>query len=92
MIKAFIFLLFVAPLLPASGGSDLDHSGEGAFRGMTILPPMAIGNQIFTAPYGGGSFVFDLAGKDRKLVATQRWNDEKPEFHHLQGLILYRWK
>ena len=64
-------------------GVDLD-SGEvlwsievEAFRGMNILTPTVIGNRVFTSTYGGGSYLFDVAGsvKDGFRI-TQLWRNK----------------
>lgn len=47
-----------------------------AFRGMNILTPTPIGDKVFTASYGGGTFWYEIAGKDGGLEAKQLWNDK----------------
>ena len=47
-----------------------------AFRGMNILTPTPIGDHVFTASYGGGTFWFEVAKKDGGLGVTPLWNDE----------------
>ena len=76
-------------------GGILPDSGKAvwttpvkAFRGMNILPPTAIGNQVFTATYGGGSFLFDLAKNKESLVASQRWNDGKREGYMSSPVVI----
>jgi outer membrane protein assembly factor BamB len=59
-----------------------------AFRGMNILPPTPIGNQIFTATYGGGSFLYDIGKKDKFLVATETWNDEEREGYMSSPVVI----
>jgi outer membrane protein assembly factor BamB len=74
-------------ILPDSGKA-LWTTEVKAFRGMNILPPTAIGDQVFTATYGGGSFLFDVAKKDKTLVATQRWNDGKREGYMSSPVVI----
>ncbi|MDB4653004.1 PQQ-binding-like beta-propeller repeat protein [Akkermansiaceae bacterium] len=59
-----------------------------AFRGMNILPPTPVGDKIFTATYGGGSFFYDVARKDKLLVATQLWNDTKREGYMSSPVVI----
>lgn len=59
-----------------------------AFRGMNILPPTPLGNQVFTATYGGGAFAFDVTGKEGELKATQQWNDEKREGYMSSPVVI----
>lgn len=47
-----------------------------AFRGMNILTPTIIGNKLFTASYGGGTFWYEIEKKDSGQSAVQRWNGE----------------
>lgn len=47
-----------------------------AFRGMNILTPTPIGDHIFTASYGGGTFWFEVAKNDKGIGVTPLWNDE----------------
>lgn len=74
-------------ILPDSG-KPVWTTEVKAFRGMNILPPTVIGEQVFTATYGGGSFLFDVARKDRSLVATQRWNDGKREGYMSSPVVI----
>ncbi|MEM7147135.1 MAG: PQQ-binding-like beta-propeller repeat protein [Verrucomicrobiota bacterium] len=50
-----------------------------AFRGMNILTPMVIGDEIFTATYGGGSFLFRVSREGDAWSVAPVWNDEKIE-------------
>lgn len=59
-----------------------------AFRGMNILPPTPLGDRVFTATYGGGSFLFDVAGAEGELKATQQWNDEKREGYMSSPVVI----
>lgn len=45
-----------------------------AFRGMNILTPTVMGDQIFTASYGGGSYLFDVGKSDGGMAIEQKWN------------------
>ena len=44
-----------------------------AFRGMNILTPVRYGDSFFTSSYGGGSFLYDLAGE--KIKQESSWNN-----------------
>ncbi|NNE93311.1 MAG: PQQ-like beta-propeller repeat protein [Verrucomicrobiales bacterium] len=44
-----------------------------AFRGMNILTPTVIGNRIFTASYGGGSFLYEVKKTDAGQTVEQAW-------------------
>jgi outer membrane protein assembly factor BamB len=59
-----------------------------AFRGMNILPPTPVGDKIFTATYGGGSFLYDISKKDKFLAATQLWNDSKREGYMSSPVVI----
>lgn len=76
-------------------GGILPSSGEAvwttpvkAFRGMNILPPTPIGDMIFTATYGGGSFLYDIGRKDKSLAATEKWNDSKREGYMSSPVVI----
>ncbi|MBP83199.1 MAG: pyrrolo-quinoline quinone [Verrucomicrobiales bacterium] len=62
-------------------GEELWNLPVKAFRGMNILTPTIVGeNRIFTASYGGGSFLFEISQKDQgKFKIDQVWNNEKLE-------------
>lgn len=62
-------------------GKELWTTPVKAFRGMNILTPTVIGDdQVFTASYGGGAFLFSLEKKDDgSFVVKQDWNNEKAE-------------
>jgi len=59
-----------------------------AFRGMNILPPTPLGNKIFTATYGGGAFLFDVAKEEETLAARQLWNDSKREGYMSSPVVI----
>lgn len=44
-----------------------------AFRGMNILTPVRYEDSFFTSSYGGGSFLYDLAGE--KIKQEYSWNN-----------------
>ena len=46
-----------------------------AFRGMNILTPTPLGDNVFTASYGGGAFLYGVATKDGSQSVSQLWND-----------------
>jgi outer membrane protein assembly factor BamB len=47
-----------------------------AFRGMNILTPTVVGNNLFTASHGGGSFWFTVNKKENQQTVSQLWNGE----------------
>lgn len=47
-----------------------------AFRGMNILNPTIVGNQIFTSSYGGGSFLFEIDCGQGKWSVRELWQNE----------------
>jgi outer membrane protein assembly factor BamB len=72
----------------ASDGKVAWTSEVKAFRGMNILPPTPIGNKIFTATYGGGSFLFDITKDEQTLVAKELWNDSKREGYMSSPVVI----
>ena len=48
---------------PATGAVFWQHPVT-SFRGMNILTPTALGDEIFTSSYGGGSFIFARRPKE----------------------------
>lgn len=66
--------LTLAGLDPATGVVLWSTLVE-AFRGMNILTPTVIGDdQVFTATYGGGCFLFTIEkNEEGKLTAKERW-------------------
>ncbi len=44
-----------------------------AFRGMNILTPTVIGDQIFTSTYGGGTSMFSIASENDSMSASKEW-------------------
>ena len=73
-------------ILP-SNGKSVWSTPVKAFRGMNILPPTPVGDKVFTATYGGGSFLFDIGKKNKFLAATQLWNDSKAICPRLLSLM-----
>ncbi len=58
-------------------GTELWSIPVEAFRGMNILTPTVIGNRIFTSSYGGGSFLFEVAGSmDDGFKVSQIWRNK----------------
>ncbi len=47
-----------------------------AFRGMNILTPTHIGDQIFTSSYGGKSFLYQVSGPANALSVNQVWENK----------------
>jgi len=51
-----------------------------AFRGMNILTPTVIGDRVFTATYGGGSFMFEIDKSGTgEFSVKQLWRDKEIE-------------
>lgn len=70
----------LAGLDPATG-EVLWATPVKAFRGMNILSPTVVGDdRIFTASYGGGSFLFSVTSTgEGKFAVEQLWNVEAIE-------------
>ena len=68
LVQTRMSLAGVAP----DDGKVLWSTPVKAFRGMNILTPTAIGNNVFTATYGGGVFYFKVGGQG----AVPAWNDK----------------
>lgn len=47
-----------------------------AFRGMNILTPTVMGEHLFTASYGGGSFWYELVEKEGDFAIETKWTDK----------------
>lgn len=47
-----------------------------AFRGMNILTPTPIGDRVFTASYGGGTFWYEVKANKKGQAVTELWNDK----------------
>lgn len=48
-----------------------------AFRGMNILTPSVLNNQIFTSSYGGKSLLFDIQKVGKKQSIEQNWENKQ---------------
>jgi len=59
--------------LDPDSGSELWKYEVKAFRGMNILTPTRWGDSVFTATYGGGSFLFSVLDLDTELQAEKTW-------------------
>ena len=62
----------LAGIDPASG-KVLWRYPVKAFRGMNILTPTVVGDNIFTSTYGGGSFLFTVREDGGALDAAKTW-------------------
>jgi outer membrane protein assembly factor BamB len=59
---------------PASG--DVLWTEEiPTFRGMNILTPMVIENQVFTSAYGGKSHLFEIKADGEKMTSKEDWTN-----------------
>jgi outer membrane protein assembly factor BamB len=47
-----------------------------AFRAMNILTPTPIGDRVFTASYGGGTFWFEVSNTDDGQAVELLWNEK----------------
>ncbi|MEM9237190.1 MAG: PQQ-binding-like beta-propeller repeat protein, partial [Verrucomicrobiota bacterium] len=47
-----------------------------AFRGMNILTPTPVGDHLFTASYGGGTFWYKVDTDGNKQSVKELWNDK----------------
>ncbi len=77
----------LAGISPDTGETDWSTEVE-AFRGMNILPPTPIGNTLFTATYGGGSFLFNVAKNEKTQSVSKVWQDKKLEGYMSSPLVL----
>jgi outer membrane protein assembly factor BamB len=74
-------------IIPSNGKSGLDDTREG-FPWHEHPPTNPVGDKIFTATYGGGSFLYDISKKDKFLAATQLWNDSKREGYMSSPVVI----
>jgi outer membrane protein assembly factor BamB len=58
------------------GGQVLFEQAIPAFRGMNILTPTHIGNQLFTSSYGGKSFLYEIAGSSDTPSVNPVWENK----------------
>ena len=65
--------------LDLESGAVLWSTPVEAFRGMNILTPTVVGDQVFTATYGGGSFLFEVSKSDGKFSVEQKWRQKEIE-------------
>lgn len=65
--------------IDTASGAPLWQTPVKAFRTMNILTPTVVGDQIFTASYGGGAFLFDIGKDSESFTITEKWNDPKTE-------------
>ncbi len=47
-----------------------------SFRGMNILTPLVVGDQVFTCSYGGGAFMSAIEPAGDQLQVTQAWENK----------------
>jgi outer membrane protein assembly factor BamB len=64
----------LAGVNPATG-QVLWSTPVKAFRGMNILTPTPLGNRVFTASYGGGTFLFDVKTTPERQSVSPVWNN-----------------
>jgi outer membrane protein assembly factor BamB len=50
-----------------------------AFRGMNILSPTVLGDEVFTSSYGGGSFLYAVKRTQSGFSVDQAWANRKIE-------------
>jgi outer membrane protein assembly factor BamB len=67
--------MLLAGVDPETGGV-IWSTPVKAFRGMNILTPTPIGNHVFTASYGGGTFWYEIDTEQQTQTVTQLWNDK----------------
>lgn len=61
-------------------GQELWSVPVPAFRGMNILTPTVIGDQIFTSSYGGGSFMFQVARIGQTFKVSELWKGKNEAY------------
>jgi outer membrane protein assembly factor BamB len=54
-------------------GTELWGVDIASFRGMNILTPLVIGDQVFTSSYGGGSAMLTISQADGKFNVAEAW-------------------
>jgi outer membrane protein assembly factor BamB len=69
-------------------GAVLWSTEVKAFRGMNILTPTVVGDEVFTATYGGGSMVYRVTRAGDAWSVSQLWNDEKIEGYMASPIVL----
>ncbi|MDG1895345.1 MAG: PQQ-like beta-propeller repeat protein [Fuerstiella sp.] len=61
-------------------GQELWSVAVPAFRGMNILTPTVIGDQIFTSSYGGGSFIFQVSRNGDAFKVSELWKGKNEAY------------
>ncbi|APZ92936.1 PQQ-binding-like beta-propeller repeat protein [Fuerstiella marisgermanici] len=61
-------------------GQELWSVPVPAFRGMNILTPTVIGDQIFTSSYGGGSIMFRVSRDGDAFTAAALWKGKNEAY------------
>ena len=61
-------------------GQELWSVPVPAFRGMNILTPTVIGDQIFTSSYGGGSFMFQVSRNGDAYKVSELWKGKNEAY------------
>jgi outer membrane protein assembly factor BamB len=61
-------------------GQELWSVAVPAFRGMNILTPTVIGDQIFTSSYGGGSFMFQVSLNGDEFKVSELWKGKNEAY------------
>ncbi len=69
-------------------GAELWSTPVEAFRGMNILTPTVVGNRIFTATYGGGSFFYEVQKSDAGFDVDLLWRAKKIEGYMASPLAI----
>ena len=59
-----------------------------ASRGMNILTPAVVGNRIFTASYGGGSFCYEVREDPEGFSVELKWQKKKIEGYMSSPVIV----
>ena len=59
-----------------------------ASRGMNILTPAVVGNRIFTATYGGGSFCYEVRENPEGFSVELKWQKKKIEGYMSSPVIV----
>jgi outer membrane protein assembly factor BamB len=62
--------------IDAGDGKVLWSTPVEAFRGMNILTPTPMGDHVFTATYGGGTFFFKVNSEGGKQAPKPVWQDK----------------
>jgi outer membrane protein assembly factor BamB len=77
-------LCAVAP----STGKVLWMQPVKSFRGMNILTPIVMGNQVFTSSYGGGSYLFDIQRESEMYSVKGLWLDRKSQGYMSSPVVI----